>query len=230
MLFDLRSRRRRTTVRIVYVLLAFIMLAGLVLVGVGTGNNNGGLLNAFTNNGTGNGGNQVNNQAVKAALRKAQKDPSAKTWFSLMEAYYSDAESGSNYNSTTGTFSKAGKVQLRNALVAWDKYLKAGSLKSTLEDAAVLAAKTNQSLSQWKDASVAWQYMIQSQDGAASAVKGYECVALNLYASGYTSSGDLASAKALTLLPKIDKVTWKSDAKAAKGSKTTAAEYVQSLC
>ena len=54
MLFDLRSRGRRRTVQVVYLGLAVLMGGGLVLFGVGTGNGVGGLLNAFSGNGSGN--------------------------------------------------------------------------------------------------------------------------------------------------------------------------------
>ena len=52
MLFDLRSRGRRTTVRGVYLTLAILMGGGLILFGVGTGVGGGGLLNAFSGGGT----------------------------------------------------------------------------------------------------------------------------------------------------------------------------------
>ena len=55
MLFDLRSRGRRHTVRVIYLFLALVMASGLVLVGVGTGSS-GGLLNAFTNGSSSGGG------------------------------------------------------------------------------------------------------------------------------------------------------------------------------
>jgi len=53
MLFDLRGRGRRRTVQVVYLGLAVLMFVGLVLFGVGAGNGFGGLLNAFTGNGSG---------------------------------------------------------------------------------------------------------------------------------------------------------------------------------
>ncbi|HZO76628.1 MAG TPA: hypothetical protein VFB39_01190, partial [Solirubrobacteraceae bacterium] len=49
MLFDLRARGRRRTVQTVYLGLAILIGAGLVLFGVGTGTGGGGLFGAFTN-------------------------------------------------------------------------------------------------------------------------------------------------------------------------------------
>lgn len=93
MLFDLRSRGRRTTVRVIYVLLALVMLSGLILVGVGTGNDNGGLLNAFTNNGSGNGSqNSAINTQTRNALKATKANPNSKeAWRSLVNARWSAA-------------------------------------------------------------------------------------------------------------------------------------------
>ena len=50
MLFDLRGRGRRRTVQVVYVGLAVLFGAGLVLFGVGGGFGGTGILNAVNNN------------------------------------------------------------------------------------------------------------------------------------------------------------------------------------
>ena len=72
MLFDLRSRGRRRTVQVVYLGLALLMGGGLVLFGVGAGNGNGGLLNAFTGNGS---SNRTRSSARrKTALKQTQKN------------------------------------------------------------------------------------------------------------------------------------------------------------
>lgn len=230
MLFDLRSRRRRHAVRVIYILLAVIMLAGLVLVGVGTGNSNGGLLNAFTNNGSGGSGNQVINQEVTAAIKAVKKDPSPANWYALMGARWASAQAAGNYNATTGAYSKSGDEQLKAAVIAWNDYLSAAKQKPD-EDASILAAKLYQALAQWKNAAVAWQDLIYSQPaGSSYDIKGYECVALNSYAAGDTATGSAASTRALAVMPKIDKLTWKSDVKQAAASKSTASTYVTSLC
>ncbi|HTW12097.1 MAG TPA: hypothetical protein VME01_05090, partial [Solirubrobacteraceae bacterium] len=161
MLFDLRSKRRRSAVRVVYVFLALIMLSGLVLVGVGTGNNNGGLLNAFTNNGSGSGGDQFANQAVNRAIKATKKDPSAANWSALLQARWSDANSGSNYDATTDTFTASGKKQLQAGADAWQRYLKATGDKPGAQNS-TLAAELYQDLSQWSNASSAWEYAAQA--------------------------------------------------------------------
>ena len=50
MLFDLRGRGRRATVRVIYIGLAVLLGVGLVGFGIGGGFGGGGLLSAATNN------------------------------------------------------------------------------------------------------------------------------------------------------------------------------------
>src|ERR1700691_238363 len=109
MLFDLRSRGRRTTVRVIYGSLAVLMVVGLVGLGIGTGNT-GGILDASQNSGSG-GGDQISNTALKKALDAVKKKPSAGNWASLMTARWSDAGTGNNYDSTTSTYTVSGKKQ-----------------------------------------------------------------------------------------------------------------------
>ena len=47
-------------------------------------------------------------------------------------------------------------------------------------------------------------------------VKGYECLAVNAYAAKQTRVGDLALNKVLSLTPKADQATLKTDIDAAK--------------
>ena len=108
MLFDLRSRGRRRTVQVVYLGLAVLMGGGLILFGVGAGNGIGGLLNAFTGNGSGNAQSQAISQQEKNALKQIKLNPNdAAAWGELVSARWTDAATGSNYNSSTGAFSAA---------------------------------------------------------------------------------------------------------------------------
>src|SRR5579875_3831266 len=122
MLFDLRSRRRRGTVRVIYILLAIVMVVGLVGLGIGTGNS-GGLLNAGGNGGSGGNNNSLNTRQVNNAIKAVHKHPTAANWAALMAARYGAASSG--YNSTTGVYSKAGRDQLQKGADAWQQYLTA---------------------------------------------------------------------------------------------------------
>jgi hypothetical protein len=231
MLFDLRSRGRRTTVRVIYVLLALVMLSGLILVGVGTGNNNGGLLNAFTNNGSSNNSGQsqaILNQTRKAIKATEKKPTSPAAWSLLVQARWSEAGSGPNYDTSTSTYTASGKKQLKLALTAWDKYLQVSKDKPSVE-IAHLAAEAGTLVSQWSVASNAWQYVVADESGASSA-EGFLCLAFTSYAGGNSRTGDLASTKAVSAAPKLQKLQLKSALKAAKKTKATAQEYAQAEC
>jgi hypothetical protein len=230
MLFDLRSRGRRHTVRVIYLFLALVMAGGLVLVGVGTGSNQGGLLNAFTNNGTGGGGSQFADQTLHKAIKAAQKNPSAANWASLLQARWSDANSGGNFNSTTGVYSASGKKQLQQGTVAWQRYLKATKDKPSLDNA-FLAAGLYQNLGQWSGAAAAWEYAAATQPaGSSTALKPYLCLALSSYAAKQTSKGDLAAAEAVKLTPKLQRLTLSSTFKQAKSSPTSAEQNLIADC
>jgi hypothetical protein len=232
MLFDLRSKSRRNTVRVVYVILALLMLSGLLLVGVGTGNNNGGILNALSNNGGSNSGaNSLIDQQTEAAIKLTRKHPdSAADWGALIQARWTAAGNGSNYNTTSDTYTTGGKAQLNDAVTAWERYLSLTGNKPNLSYS-LLAKDVYQALQQWNSAGGAWQYVIQNQGvGSTSAVKGYECLALNSFAAAQTSKGKLAAAAAKKLLPKAEQTDWDTTVTSAKSSATTAAGYVANDC
>ncbi len=230
MLFDLRSRRRRTAVKVIYVFLAIVMVAGLVLVGVGTGSS-GGLLNAFTNNGSNGGGSQLADQQLQKAIKATKKDPnSAAKWASLMQARWSAADSGSNYDSTTGTYSANGKSQLRKAATAWQQYLKLTGGSPTNIGYAQLAAGIYQGLGQWSGEAEAWNYAAQIEANSQQALTPYLCLALSSYAASQTTKGDLAAAKAIKLAPKLQRLTYKSSLNSAKSSATTAQQLLNQDC
>jgi hypothetical protein len=194
MLFDLRGRGRRRTVQAVYLSLAILMGGGLVLFGVGTGSGNGGFLNAFTGNGS-NSAKPVVSQEEKNALRAIKlrpTDPAA--WASMVSAR--DASAKQNFNSTTGAFTTAGKNELVAETQAWQHYLQL--VKTPDSTIAILAARAYGFLSQYANEASAWE--LESL-GAPTEAKGYECLAVSAYAANQTRKGDLASAKALSLVP-----------------------------
>src|SRR5437588_4564179 len=146
MLFDLRSRGRRRTVQAVYLGLAVLMGGGLVLFGVGAGNGIGGILNAFTGQGS-NSSRPVVSQAEKAALRQTQLNPSnAQAWSALVQARDSTAKQ--DYSTTTGTFTAAGKKELQLETQAWQRYL--ALTKSPDSTTAILAARAYGLLGDYK--------------------------------------------------------------------------------
>lgn len=229
MLFDLQSRRRRTAVKIIYLLLAVLMAGGLVLFGVGAGNGNGGFLNSLTGNGS--GGTSAQSSAVTKALKTAEKQVaatpnSASAWRSLMQARYDVAGSGSNYNTTSGQFNAAGKAELTKVIAAWTKY--ASLVKGTPDQTSILlAARAYSATGDWSGATIVWQDFIQTDPGAG---KGYECLALTAYAAKKTNLGNEAAAKATSLTPKLDRLQMKQSFDSAKTSQTTAQTDAAAAC
>jgi predicted Zn-dependent protease len=219
MLFDLRSRGRRRTVQFVYLGLAILMGGGLVLFGVGAGNGNGGLLNAFTGGGSGGAQSQLVSQQEKTALRQTKQNPaSSAAWASLVNARWITANSDSNnFNSTTGTYTTAGQKKLSDTAVAWQHYLQL--TKKPDPTLATLAARAYAQLGQYSSAASTWEVQTIAEP---SGVKGYECLALASYAAKQNRKGDLALAKVLTMVPKLSRTTLKSQITAAKVSPAAA--------
>jgi predicted Zn-dependent protease len=198
MLFDLRSRGRRRTVQGVYLGLAILMGFGLVLFGVGAGNGFGGLLTAFTGQGSSGAQKQVVSQQEKDALRATQLNPNdPAAWASLVQARWTSAGEGNDYNSTTGVYTATGKQELTDATQAWKRYL--ALTKNPDPNVAILAARAYTALDRYAYAASAWEI-----EAAASPAqpKPYECLAVTAYAAGQTRKGDLATARALSLLAK----------------------------
>jgi hypothetical protein len=212
MLFDLRGRGRRRTVQVVYLGLALLIGGGLILVGVGTGSGNGGLLNAFGGGGSNSGQKAVVSQQEQQAIKATQLNPnSAQAWASLVQARWTSAGQGANFNSSTGQFTKSGLNELKQATQDWQRYL--ALTKNPDPNLAVLAARAYAGQQNYSGEASAWDIETLADP---SAVKGFECLAVSAYAAGQTRKGDLASAKALSLVPKAQQALLKNQLQSAK--------------
>jgi hypothetical protein len=212
-LFDLRSRGRRRTVRVVYLGLAVLMGGGLVLFGVGAGNGLGGLLNAFNGSGSSSGQSQAVSSAETSAIKATQTSPNdASAWASLIQARWSNATSNSaDFNSGTGVFTATGKTELTNLVNDWQRYQ--ALVKQPDPTVAILAARAYEYLGQYSDAATAWQTITAAEPSEATA---FECLAANAYAGKDTRIGDLASSKALSLVPSAQRTLLKTKLNEAK--------------
>ena len=219
MLFDLRSRGRRRTVQVVYLGLALLMGGGLVLFGVGAGNGLGGLLNAFTGQGSGNAQSSAISQQEKTALRQTRQNPSNPAgWAALVNARWISATSNNNnYNTSTATFTAAGKKKLAATTAAWQHYLQL--TKKPDPNLAILAARAYAQQGQYSGSAHAWEIQTLANP---SSPKGYECLAASAYAAKQTREGDLALGKALSLVPKLSRNALKNQITAAKTTPTVA--------
>ena len=201
MLFDLRSRGRRRTVQAVYLGLAILMGGGLVLFGVGTGTGGGGLLNAF-------GGGSSNQKQVissdeRAALNQVKAAPNNPAgWAALVQARWTSAGQGSNFDQSTSTFTTAGKNKLSQTTQAWQKYLTLTQKPDP--DVAILAARAYAALGDYSNQASAWELVANANP---TETKAFECLAVSAYAAKQTRKGDLAAAKAVSLTPKASRLT-----------------------
>jgi hypothetical protein len=218
MLFDLRSRGRRRTVQAVYLMLAILLGGGLVLFGVGAGNGLGGLLNAFNGGGSTSGKKSVVSAQEKSAIKATQLNPNnAQAWADLIQARWTSAGQGSNFNASTGQFTASGLNELKLATQDWQKYLKL--TKNPDPNLAVLAARAYAGQQNYAGEASAWDIETLADP---SAVKGYECLAVSAYAAGQTRVGDLAEAKAVTLVPKAQQTLLKQSINQAKTTPSVA--------
>jgi len=211
-------------VQAVYLALALILGGGLILFGVGAGNGTGGILNAFTGNGSSGAQGQAVSAQEKAALKATQLNPnSAAAWSQLVSARWTSATgTNANYDSNTGQFTDAGKKELAALISAWNRY--ESLTKSPQANTAILAARAYAKLGQYSNAAGAWETVAAGNPNEASA---YECLAVNSYGAGDTRKGDLAAAKAEELLPKANRTTIKQTFTQAKAQKSTAQGIAQ---
>ncbi|MGI8427838.1 MAG: hypothetical protein ACR2OB_00690 [Solirubrobacteraceae bacterium] len=198
MLFDLRSRGRRRTVQVTYLGLALLMGGGLVLFGVGTGAGGGGLLNGLGGGGA-NNQKQVVGQQEKTALRATAVRPSdPQAWGSLLQTRWTSAGQAPNFNASTQSFTSTGRKELTGAAQAWQRYLQLTAHPDP--NLAVLAARAYAALGDYANEASAWENVTLANPSEA---KGFECLAASAYAAHQTHKGDLATTKAISLVPKV---------------------------
>src|ERR1700676_3920864 len=113
MLFDLRGRGRRRTVRAIYIGLALLMGVGLVGFGVGGGLGGGGLFNSV-GNGEGAGNTTYGNQIKKYRKLTAQQAGNAAAWEELTKAIVHESS-----NFTQNGVTPRGKELFKEAAQAW---------------------------------------------------------------------------------------------------------------
>ena len=219
MLFDLRSRGRRRTVQVVYVGLALLIGAGLILFGVGTGSGGGGLFGAFTGSNAHSGsGNGVTSQ-VKQAFAQTQKNPSsASAWANLVNARFSAARAV-GYDSNTNTYTKTGQQQLQLLTQAYAHYT--SLVKAPSANTATIAAEAYTALSNWPRASATYQAVLSGSGGDIHAL---ECVTLTSYAAKNDRVAQLAETRVLAKLPKSVRKTTQTELEQAKTSTTVVSQ------
>lgn len=225
MLFDLKGKRRRT-VQGVYLTLAILMGAGLVLFGIGS-SVNGGLGDLFNGGSGSNQADKTIQKRIDAAEKQVQANPkNAVALAAIVRGRYQLATANADPN--TSEFTDKARSDLQGAVAAWQRYLQAAPKPDISLTRLVLQAY--QGLGQltknppdakpyWEGASQAAELLATRQPNAQN------YVALVQFASlaGQTRKAELAGQKAIALAPKSQK----KDAKAAVAQAKAAATSQQ---
>ena len=196
MLFDLRGRGRRRTVRVLYIGLALLIGVGLVGFGVGGGFGGGGLLSAATNS---EGSNSASYQKQIAKYRKlVQTNPrDVKAWENLTRNLVHEA-GGEGFLTSTGLTSQGHKV-FEETGKAWNSYLALEPNKPNLElTKDMLRIYGEEGLNQPSQQVTLLQVIVAAEP---SNVSYYADLAELAYKAHDTSIADLASQKAVSLAP-----------------------------
>jgi hypothetical protein len=212
MLFDLRGRGRRGTVRIIYIGLALLMGVGLIGFGIGGGFGGGGILNAASNN---EGANSASfSKQIEKYRKLAQRQPSnAEAWEKLTEAQMHEAGGEAFVNPTTGLTSK-GKVLFHEASESWTRYIALKPPTPSVKLAKdVLRLYDEEGLNEPAKAVEVLEIIVASDPESAAY---YGDLAAYAYKAKNESIGDLAAAKAVTLAPSSQRQRLKRELAALK--------------
>ncbi len=196
MLFDLRGRGRRRTVRIIYTGLAVIMGVGLVGFGVGGGFGGGGLLNAANNN-EGSGHASFSSQ-IKTYKKLTKTQPNnAAAWEKLTAAQLHEA--GGEAYISNGTLTSTGKELFSQTAQSWNRYLALNPPHPNPQLAQEMVRVFGQEgLNEPAEAVRVMQIVVAARPTSAAL---FAALAQYAYEAHNTRVGDLAAQKAISLAP-----------------------------
>jgi len=200
MLFDLRGRGRRRTVRVIYTGLAVLMGVGLVGFGIGGGFGGGGLLTAASNNEG--GGSASFASQIKKYTKLTQEQPNnTSAWENLTKAMLHEA-GGEAYVTSAGVVTSKGKELFKRAAQAWSSYIALNPPKPNAELAQLMENVYGESgLNEpAKEVEILQIAVVARPTDAAL----YAALAEYAYKAHNTRVGDLASGKAVLLAPAAD--------------------------
>ena len=231
MLFDLKGKRRRV-VQGVYLTLAILMGAGLVLFGIGS-DVSGGLGDLFKDGGGSNQADKTIQKRIDAAEKKLLTNPrDAAALAELTRGHYQLATAKADPQ--TSEFTAKARPELEKTVAAWQRYKQAvkkpdPSLGSLVVQAYAglgqLATKEAQEQQQQPDgAKQYWEGAAEASEIIADArPNAQNYIQLVQYASlaGQTRKADLAGEKAIELAPKNQKKEAKAAVEQAKAAPAT---------
>lgn len=198
MLFDLRGKGRRRTVRMIYTGLALLMGIGMVGFGVGSGFGGGGLFSAASSNEGGSSA-SFSAQIKKYSKLTRQQPGNVSAWESLTKAQLHEAGGEKYIDPSTGRITGNGRKLLKEASASWSSYLALNPPKPSPELALLmLNTYSEQGLNEPAKAVQALQIVIPTRPPSASL---YGQLANYAYKSHNEREGDLAAEKAVSLAP-----------------------------
>jgi hypothetical protein len=211
MLFDLRGRGRRRTVRVIYGGLALLIGAGLVFFGVGAGVGGGGLLNSLTGNES-SGSASFANQIKKYKKLTQQQPSSVYGWEQLTLAQLHEA-GGEAYFANQRLTSK-GRELFGQTSQSWNSYIALKPSKPNVEIAQeMVRVFGEEGLNEPAEAVKVLQIVTAARPESAAL---YASLAEYAYKAHNTRIGDLASAKAVALAPSAQRKQLKTQLAAIK--------------
>jgi hypothetical protein len=215
MLFDLRGRGRRRTVRVIYTGLALLMGIGLIGFGIGGGFGGGGLLTAASNN-EGASSASFASQIKHYTKVTRQQPKNVVAWEGLTKALLHEA-GGSAYVSETGVVSSKGKELLQQAAQAWTTYIGLNPPKPNTELAQLMVTHVynEQGLNEPAQAVSALQIVLASRPKSAAL---WAALAEYAYKAKNVRIGDLASVKAVAFAPATQRTRLKKELAEVKKS------------
>jgi hypothetical protein len=196
MLFDLRGRGRRRTVRIIYTGLAVLMGVGLVGFGVGGGFGGGGLLNAASNN-EGSGHASFSSQ-IKTYTKLTQTQPgNVAAWEKLTTAQLHEA--GGEAYISNGQLTSKGRELFSQTAQSWNRYLALNPPHPSAELAQEMVRVFGpEGLNEPAEAVRVMQIVVAARPTSAAL---FAALAQYAYEAHNTRVGDLAAQKAISLVP-----------------------------
>lgn len=202
MLFDTRGRHRRRVVRVIYIGLALMFLLGFVGLGVGGGFGSSGLFSAFTKEGGG-GSSGFSGQVKKyeKLTKEHPNDPSA--WEGLAKNLLHEDASSEADETNAGVVTSKGKELFRRASAAWASYVALNPPKPNIELAQLMETVYSEPGLNEPDREVEVLQLGVAAKPTDAAL--YAQLAEYAYKAKNTRVGDLASEKAVSLSPAVDR-------------------------
>ncbi len=216
MLFDLRGRGRRRTVRVIYIGLALLFGVGFVGFGVGVGGGGGGIFNSLTSN-EGSGGTTFSSEIKKYRTLTEKQPNNTSAWEHLLNAQLHEAGNEA-YVTRTGQLTSKGKELFSQVAHTWNSYIALNRPKPNPELAQrMVTVFGEEGLNEPAAAVQVLQIVVAARPTNSSY---FAALAQYAYKSHNTRVGDLAAQKAINLAPAINRPRLKAELAALKKKPT----------